>query len=260
MNCHSSISTLLLSSGLSKIADDSSPSEDTGSASSSKQQKKQSILPSYAKTRMCAFHSAGRCVHGSKCQYAHSAQELRNIPDLRKTSFCPIFKKNGSCAAGHRCKFAHSTNELRCTTDFFKTSLCKLWENGVCPHGNNCRHAHGETELRHGVSLPSPGTGSTSPDLLSSLEESVVHMKIEGPAIQNDAAKVFAIGMYNKTGCIQDDCSNKMTAETSATAGVAPLWKGDSCAYVEDLLSPIWLSDMLTRLLTSDETEDDFAF
>jgi hypothetical protein len=67
------------------------------------------------KTAMCTFHPQGRCAKGSNCPYAHDISELREAPDLRKTSLCVKWQK-GKCKhryAAHKCRFAHGEEDLR---------------------------------------------------------------------------------------------------------------------------------------------------
>ncbi len=100
----------------------------------------------FVKTRLCVYHQRGRCVHGTDCEYAHEAYEIRDTPDLRKTTLCELYEK-GKCGRGE-CRFAHGLEELRGTDEIYKTSLCRFWLNGNCSMGDKCRHAHGVDELR----------------------------------------------------------------------------------------------------------------
>lgn len=106
------------------------------------------------KTRLCALFPSGRCTRGSRCNFAHSQNELQKQPDLRKTSLCTRFMRSGKCDSD-RCPFAHGYDDLRHTPELYKTSLCTFWEFGNCQYGNFCRHAHGQIELRTiGSELP----------------------------------------------------------------------------------------------------------
>eukprot|EP00418_Pyrodinium_bahamense_P021995 CAMPEP_0179132166 /NCGR_PEP_ID=MMETSP0796-20121207/62807_1 /TAXON_ID=73915 /ORGANISM="Pyrodinium bahamense, Strain pbaha01" /LENGTH=290 /DNA_ID=CAMNT_0020831103 /DNA_START=125 /DNA_END=998 /DNA_ORIENTATION=+ len=87
------------------------------------------------KTKLCDFHKEGRCKYGSACAFAHSAEELKEMPDLRKTRICRAFSR-GDCSDAN-CKFAHGAQELRTTDLCYKTAA----ENG-------CRFAHGSEEIR----------------------------------------------------------------------------------------------------------------
>eukprot|EP01095_Lingulamoeba_sp_RSL-Kostka_P009201 TRINITY_DN315_c0_g1_i1.p1 TRINITY_DN315_c0_g1~~TRINITY_DN315_c0_g1_i1.p1 ORF type:complete len:331 (+),score=112.91 TRINITY_DN315_c0_g1_i1:70-1062(+) len=63
------------------------------------------------KTELCrSFQETGNCRYGSKCQFAHGAEELR--PVLRhpkyKTEVCKTYIQTGHCPYGKRCRFIHS--------------------------------------------------------------------------------------------------------------------------------------------------------
>lgn len=64
------------------------------------------------KTRMCRYNATSRCTFGENCRFAHSVQELRPQPDLRRTKLCPRFQGLGTCDDSS-CSFAHSSEELR---------------------------------------------------------------------------------------------------------------------------------------------------
>eukprot|EP00188_Purpureofilum_apyrenoidigerum_P005822 Plantae.Rhodophyta-Purpureofilum_apyrenoidigerum.ctg8033.p2 GENE.Plantae.Rhodophyta-Purpureofilum_apyrenoidigerum.ctg8033~~Plantae.Rhodophyta-Purpureofilum_apyrenoidigerum.ctg8033.p2 ORF type:complete len:131 (+),score=13.99 Plantae.Rhodophyta-Purpureofilum_apyrenoidigerum.ctg8033:357-749(+) len=62
------------------------------------------------KTEMCrSFQDYGTCRYGSKCQFAHGCDELRQIdrhPKYR-TKKCKNFEETGTCTYGVRCRFIH---------------------------------------------------------------------------------------------------------------------------------------------------------
>jgi len=67
---------------------------------------------------------------------------------LQKTQLCMFWKRN-CCAKGSDCTFAHSVEELKELPDLRRTSLCKQWLKGRCPQSAaTCRYAHGEAYLR----------------------------------------------------------------------------------------------------------------
>jgi len=91
------------------------------------------------KTRMCTFMvERGHCSKGERCDFAHSADELRSAaslskgkgqmfaaassaedpennryPERMKTSLCRMFQEEGWCDRGARCWFAHGSEDLR---------------------------------------------------------------------------------------------------------------------------------------------------
>ena len=80
--------------------------------------------------------------------------------DLTKTKLCLNFER-GACTFGTKCKFAHGADELRAlvkpdrgigassAANLYKTRLCHAWtDKGECERGDDCRYAHGESDLR----------------------------------------------------------------------------------------------------------------
>eukprot|EP00437_Effrenium_voratum_P041473 CAMPEP_0181464870 /NCGR_PEP_ID=MMETSP1110-20121109/35656_1 /TAXON_ID=174948 /ORGANISM="Symbiodinium sp., Strain CCMP421" /LENGTH=278 /DNA_ID=CAMNT_0023589619 /DNA_START=56 /DNA_END=892 /DNA_ORIENTATION=+ len=104
------------------------------------------VVAQLNKTKMCIQFSKGLCRETS-CRFAHSADELRQAPDLMKTAMCRAFAR-GLCLQ-EDCKFAHSEEELRVSPSVYKTQLCNFFARGRCKKGDRCRHAHGWQELRN---------------------------------------------------------------------------------------------------------------
>ncbi|XP_076833145.1 mRNA decay activator protein ZFP36L1 isoform X2 [Brachyhypopomus gauderio] len=66
------------------------------------------------KTELCrTFTERGVCKYGSKCQFAHGAQELRGISrhPKYKTEPCRTFHSIGFCPYGIRCHFVHNNED-----------------------------------------------------------------------------------------------------------------------------------------------------
>lgn len=111
-------------------------------------------MQSFFKTKICPYLLSvrlslhqGHCTKGEKCSFAHSQDELKDPPNLKKTKVCQQFTL-GKCQMGAKCSYAHGETELRYTPEFFKTSLCKSYMKGNCALGDKCRYAHGEEDLR----------------------------------------------------------------------------------------------------------------
>merc|ERR1719326_2655476 len=98
------------------------------------------------KTKMCLHFEKGECKFGSRCSFAHSEDEIQDVPDLTKTRICEAFE-NGKCD-NENCSFAHGADELRSTDIFYKRTLCIWHDKGTCRAGDECRFAHGEDDLR----------------------------------------------------------------------------------------------------------------
>lgn len=83
-----------------------------GSGRNQDGQSQRSVLSTQMqKTKLCDFHKEGRCKYGSACAFAHSSEELKDMPDLRKTRICRAFTQ-GNCS-NFNCKFAHGAEELK---------------------------------------------------------------------------------------------------------------------------------------------------
>eukprot|EP00929_Paragymnodinium_shiwhaense_P049727 TRINITY_DN25061_c0_g1_i1.p1 TRINITY_DN25061_c0_g1~~TRINITY_DN25061_c0_g1_i1.p1 ORF type:complete len:305 (-),score=41.33 TRINITY_DN25061_c0_g1_i1:315-1229(-) len=65
------------------------------------------------RTQMCKFFERGRCALGERCTYAHSADQLREKPNLQYTRLCRKWLRSGHCIAGNACGFAHGHDQLR---------------------------------------------------------------------------------------------------------------------------------------------------
>lgn len=108
-----------------------------------------------AKTRLCSFAGTGLCRKGADCWFAHSLEELRAAPDLKKTQLCLKFKE-GKCT-NENCGFAHGEEELRELPNT-KKKPCMWFRKGECRNGAKCGFAHGKEELRYSPKLaPPPG-------------------------------------------------------------------------------------------------------
>ena len=126
----------------------------------------------FTKTRLCVYHQKGNCVHGQDCEYAHDVREIKNTPDLRKTTLCEMYE-NAKCAkSSEQCRFAHGKSDLRATDEIYKTSLCRFWVGtGICSMGAHCRHAHGSEELRMAAPVLSHPASPDLPPGLTKLED-----------------------------------------------------------------------------------------
>eukprot|EP00931_Biecheleriopsis_adriatica_P100566 TRINITY_DN75851_c0_g1_i1.p1 TRINITY_DN75851_c0_g1~~TRINITY_DN75851_c0_g1_i1.p1 ORF type:complete len:241 (-),score=64.53 TRINITY_DN75851_c0_g1_i1:52-774(-) len=78
--------------------------------------QKQNQNPTLERTVICSFFQQGKCMRGSACKFAHSKDEVREKPDLLRTSLCNTFMKKGFCKNGKQCKYAHGEAELRLPT------------------------------------------------------------------------------------------------------------------------------------------------
>lgn len=68
---------------------------------------------SFAKTQLCRFHQRQRCKKGQACPFAHGTEELRQAPDLWKTSVCWAWERSTCSLAAAECQYAHGASDLR---------------------------------------------------------------------------------------------------------------------------------------------------
>lgn len=124
-----------------------------------------SRLCQFTKTKVCKFHTVGKCTKGTQCPFAHEGYELRKLPDLRCTKICKALIQTGVCTK-KPCMYAHSKQELRSTGAFHKTKLCRFMQTGHCTLGAKCNFAHSAVELREPETIegmdPPPGLGLES--------------------------------------------------------------------------------------------------
>jgi len=76
----------------------------------------------FYKTTLCRFHRRG-CLRGSRCSFAHGVEDLRQAPDLTKTSICPRWKDSCCPLQTDECPFAHGWADLRATPVYVASGL-----------------------------------------------------------------------------------------------------------------------------------------
>ncbi|KAK2847146.1 hypothetical protein Q5P01_010145 [Channa striata] len=93
---------------------DISPAALNSSSSLSSSSIPTSSSSSRYKTELCrSFTESGLCKYGGKCQFAHGAEELRDLNrhPKYKTELCRTFHTIGFCPYGIRCHFVHNGEE-----------------------------------------------------------------------------------------------------------------------------------------------------
>uniref|UniRef100_A0A0G4GWG6 C3H1-type domain-containing protein n=1 Tax=Chromera velia CCMP2878 TaxID=1169474 RepID=A0A0G4GWG6_9ALVE len=75
------------------------------------------------KTKMCWHYPTGNCLLGDHCNFAHSADELRPKPDLRRLDMCAFAEQGLPCVRGTTCAFSHTEKELlEMRAEFYRVS------------------------------------------------------------------------------------------------------------------------------------------
>ena len=86
------------------------------------------------KTELCRpFEEHGHCKYGDKCQFAHGAQELRNLArhPKYKTELCRTYHTVGFCPYGPRCHFVHNDEDYKSSNVLFIETKPAM--NGISP-------------------------------------------------------------------------------------------------------------------------------
>ncbi|KAK7883257.1 hypothetical protein WMY93_029431 [Mugilogobius chulae] len=82
-----------------------------------------------------------------------------------KTELCRSFTENGLCKYGSKCQFAHGMDELRDLNRHpkYKTEPCRTFHTiGFCPYGIRCHFVHNNEEERKSISRSSSSSSSSS--------------------------------------------------------------------------------------------------
>ncbi|KAJ1563239.1 hypothetical protein HK405_009803 [Cladochytrium tenue] len=82
---------------------------------------------------------------GTSAAAAAAAAAAREKHPLHKTELCRSWEETGSCRYGSKCQFAHSQQELRTVKRHpkWRTKRCKtFWTEGTCPYGKRCGFIH----------------------------------------------------------------------------------------------------------------------
>ncbi|TIA91678.1 hypothetical protein E3P81_01868 [Wallemia ichthyophaga] len=94
---------------------------------------------------------------------------------LYKTELCRSWEEKGTCRYGSKCQFAHGQDELRQVPRHpkFKTQLCATyWHSGACPYGKRCCFIHSTFPHAQGAIPPMPLSIPMSTHMSTSDEES----------------------------------------------------------------------------------------
>lgn len=94
---------------------------------------------------------------GSDGEISGNSSEAAPNPRF-KTEYCRNFKEKGKCVYGDLCQFAHGAEEMRQVGMHtnYKTKPCrKYWIAGACPYGPRCNFMHNEPQGQ-------PGEGRTA--------------------------------------------------------------------------------------------------
>lgn len=133
----------------------------------------------FKKTVICRFYLADACKKGSKCTFAHSVEELQDVPDLRKTALCKHWKRGLCTLSAESCPFAHAKRELRMSPAFAqitrtKQAIARSPLSSVStrsPESTDGSQSSPSPQtsprvLEHGQTPPAPSNDTSSPVLV----------------------------------------------------------------------------------------------
>ncbi|XP_056138849.1 mRNA decay activator protein ZFP36-like [Lampris incognitus] len=96
-----------------------------------------------------------------------STSSVSSSSSRYKTELCRSFAESGVCKYGSKCQFAHGANELRDLNRHpkYKTEPCRTFHTiGFCPYGIRCHFVHNnEEDQRHSFSGSSPSCIPSQP-------------------------------------------------------------------------------------------------
>ncbi|KAJ1548904.1 cytochrome b subunit of succinate dehydrogenase, Sdh3p [Cladochytrium tenue] len=103
---------------------------------------------------------------GTSAAAAAAAAAAREKHPLHKTELCRSWEETGSCRYGSKCQFAHSQQELRTVKRHpkWRTKRCKtFWTEGTCPYGKRCGFIHHPDDQAPSAGDSATDVGSSSP-------------------------------------------------------------------------------------------------
>mmetsp|Transcript_43970 Transcript_43970/g.113201 ORF Transcript_43970/g.113201 Transcript_43970/m.113201 type:complete len:248 (-) Transcript_43970:189-932(-) len=224
-------------------------------------------LVQYQKTRVCTFWLKGRC-RRSPCSFAHGELELRNAPDLTRTSMCRTFAARGQCP-DQQCTFAHSYDELRTTDECFKTRLCDFVGHGLtCRYGILCRHAHSVEELHsaghtsHQLAAASGQSHGSQPSGVNAATD-VLSSSLAAASSGSAAAFSTSADPGAQAAAAPPSAASAATAQAAAAAaapGAATGWGVTSLpAHTADVWSATSATKAWTGLQVSESDTNNFG-
>ncbi|CAB4400471.1 unnamed protein product [Rhizophagus irregularis] len=143
----------LLGSGVQVVVNNNNNNYHSGiiTANQQQQQQQQIISSIHSKARRSSNTTVMSDTNSEQSEKSPTieAEKEQKKATLYKTEMCRNWEERGSCRYGTKCQFAHSENELRKVQHHpkYKTEICKtFWQNGTCPYGKRCCFIHNDKE------------------------------------------------------------------------------------------------------------------
>jgi hypothetical protein len=128
------------------------------------QGRAQLVRAQFWKTELCRFYP--KCRKGDLCPFAHTDLEVKDRPNLTKTSLCAAWSKNCCPFLASECKFAHGSSQLR-KTGLFSTAAEgrgkkeQLQKGGAAKVKKQQQRLAREKEFEIELGTPSDTSGGT---------------------------------------------------------------------------------------------------
>lgn len=145
-------------------------------------------------TELCrSWEEFGNCRYGTKCQFAHSREELRPVQrhPKYKTEVCRTFATTGTCPYGTRCRFIHQSTALAQLRTAKAGASQAVGQDGSVNAGLSGRVAAGPEPVAPAVRVaPSVVNSSVKNNPASFANVARGAVKVGGGMVPKDAAGV----------------------------------------------------------------------
>lgn len=158
------------------------------------QGRAQLVRAQFWKTELCRFYP--KCRKGDMCPFAHTDLEVKERPNLTKTSLCAAWSKNCCPFLASECKFAHGSSQLR-KTGLFSSAYAagegrgkkgQLQKGGAAKakKQQQQRLAQENSEIEPGTPSDTSGSGGTPvlPSTPTEFQPQFAVMPVQAPMMQ----------------------------------------------------------------------------
>ncbi|XP_061576282.1 mRNA decay activator protein ZFP36L1 [Cololabis saira] len=168
-----------------------------------------------------------------------STSSVSSSSSRYKTELCRSFTENGLCKYGGKCQFAHGAEELRDLNRHpkYKTEPCRTFHTiGFCPYGIRCHFVHNNEE----ENKPSFSRSSSSSSSSNIPQQPPSTTRSHRPALLRQSFS-FAGFPSAPQQLLQPALTSHAPVPAAASFTRAPSASPPSCADITDLLSHAFL-------------------
>jgi len=124
------------------------------------------------KTRLCHVHVWGLCCNDERCQFAHSLQELQEVPELIKQSICKAWALDAHSCKMTECQLVHHTRDAGDSAHSMRglPELANILELYELPSGkfffpvSNPKEKQGTPGMKNSPGVPASTTSTMYPE------------------------------------------------------------------------------------------------